>query len=973
MNDNQPAVASADTAYPPELARLEDDLVKERRKGAGLPPNGPRIGVALSGGGIRSATFCLGVFQALAKAKSETPGGLLGRIDFLSTVSGGGYFGSFLGRIFARAHIQGPADVAKVLTGEEQPAKGQTTFRFLRDNGRYLAPRGSGDLLQLITITVRNWLAVQTVLSIAVLAVFVALQYADMRLPPVYSAFCEFMPLCGWARADYMPIGVVQSPWFMWLIPLFALWVVPSAWAYWVVTMPLTKRQLFRRTDVVVLAVLAVAWAVGWIPRPNVDGTWPPPLVGAAAVAVLAGAAFLWALLCNPLAMFDWLLGILHIGSAEKAVAHASRSRNALTVALKRGLVVVAIVGVVAAVDSLGATAYALFRAEEGFTRLTTALATVLGAFGGVAVFGRQLLVFLSGEGENSGKSKRPRVPLSIVSWLVAILVLGAWLITWSAVSHGVAWQGVKPPYADALFTPPPTKIVDASAVVLTAEPGGTQTLRPLEQQQQSVFTPSTAAERSPTFTGRVLLLLILVVAAVGSVRTLLNASSMHMFYAQRLTRAYLGASNRKRLDDDQAHITEVIEGDDLPSDRYWNWPRLPHEPGGMDRVRAFFASGVHGVRSMFTKSTLPAREPPASPARTQASKGAPLHLVNVTINETLDGRTGVQIQDRKGVPLAVGPGGLSVGVRHHLIADEDVGFVAKPGDGHAVFALERLRDAPEVMTLGRWVSLSGAAFSSALGARTTVPLAFLATFANVRLGYWWDSGLGKGWTGPLLPVYRGLLSELIARLRGTGIRLWNLTDGGHFENLGGYELIRRKLPVIVLIDAEADPDFEFPGLSELIRKARLDFGAEIHFLDEDELRALKPRREEGFKLGPISLDEEPPVFTTLERLRRGKWNSDKDARAALSAEADRREYSHAHAALATVTYRDGTVGRIVYVKASLTGREPADVLQYHAEHPDFPHETTSDQFFDEAQWESYRRLGEYVGGIVLIAAVLSG
>ena len=61
------------------------------------------------------------------------------------------------------------------------------------------------------------------------------------------------------------------------------------------------------------------------------------------------------------------------------------------------------------------------------------------------------------------------------------------------------------------------------------------------------------------------------------------------------------------------------------------------------------------------------------------------------------------------------------------------------------------------------------------------------------------------------------------------------------------------------------------------------------------------------------------------------------------------------------MTYRDGSVGRIVYVKASLTGREPADVLQYHAAHPDFPHETTSDQFFDEAQWESYRRLGEYV------------
>jgi hypothetical protein len=40
-------------------------------------------------------------------------------------------------------------------------------------------------------------------------------------------------------------------------------------------------------------------------------------------------------------------------------------------------------------------------------------------------------------------------------------------------------------------------------------------------------------------------------------------------------------------------------------------------------------------------------------------------------------------------------------------------------------------------------------------------------------------------------------------------------------------------------------------------------------------------------------------------------------------------------------------------------GSESADVLGYHKEHPDFPQQTTADQFFDEAQWESYRRLGD--------------
>jgi hypothetical protein len=73
------------------------------------------------------------------------------------------------------------------------------------------------------------------------------------------------------------------------------------------------------------------------------------------------------------------------------------------------------------------------------------------------------------------------------------------------------------------------------------------------------------------------------------------------------------------------------------------------------------------------------------------------------------------------------------------------------------------------------------------------------------------------------------------------------------------------------------------------------------------------------------------------------------------------------HAALFKVKYPgSGPHSLLLYVKASMTGDEPTDVEQYHVEHPDFPHETTADQFFDEPQWESYRRLGEHVGDMVL-------
>src|SRR4051812_38801591 len=84
------------TAYPGQLRSAETALIDERRTKAGVDTYAPVVGFALSGGGIRSATFCLGLFQALAQQK------LVRRIDVLSTVSGGGYFGSFLGTAFSR-------------------------------------------------------------------------------------------------------------------------------------------------------------------------------------------------------------------------------------------------------------------------------------------------------------------------------------------------------------------------------------------------------------------------------------------------------------------------------------------------------------------------------------------------------------------------------------------------------------------------------------------------------------------------------------------------------------------------------------------------------------------------------------------------------------------------------------------------------------------------------------------------------
>ena len=261
MSDSSRVVPAA-TAYPPELEGAEDDLIVARRRAcmSGDAMTAQRIGFGLSGGGIRSATFCLGVFQALAK---KPQGKLLERIDYLSTVSGGGYFGSFLGRLYSRKWIRNAADVANVLRDISPPIEGQGVFRYLRDNGRYLAPRGSGDVLTMIAITLRNWAAVQTVLIIAALTAFVALQYASLWVPTLIHAVLSVIGLINESVRDigaksfthlsnwWPPNGPIWwSGWFLLLFPILLLWIVPTSWAYWVIGQPLSRKEWWRRSDI---------------------------------------------------------------------------------------------------------------------------------------------------------------------------------------------------------------------------------------------------------------------------------------------------------------------------------------------------------------------------------------------------------------------------------------------------------------------------------------------------------------------------------------------------------------------------------------------------------------------------------------------------------------------------------------------------------------------------------------------------
>jgi len=228
-------------------------------------------------------------------------------------------------------------------------------------------------------------------------------------------------------------------------------------------------------------------------------------------------------------------------------------------------------------------------------------------------------------------------------------------------------------------------------------------------------------------------------------------------------------------------------------------------------------------------------------------------------------------------------------------------------------------------LTLATAMAISGAAASPMMGLETKSHLAFWMAILNVRLGYWLRNPKIHSWREQ--PGAMQLGREMIGKIDEHGAFL-NLTDGGHIENLGVYELLRRRCKFIVAIDGEFDPKMTFHALTNLQRLASIDFGISIE-LDLDELRLnSKKLSRSHFQFCRIK-------YPATDSLGAG-------------------------------------IGYILYVKLSLTGNEGEFIRKYRMDEPEFPHHSTANQFFSEAQFEAYRSLGEHIGEKLFIEA-LSG
>lgn len=218
----------------------------------------------------------------------------------------------------------------------------------------------------------------------------------------------------------------------------------------------------------------------------------------------------------------------------------------------------------------------------------------------------------------------------------------------------------------------------------------------------------------------------------------------------------------------------------------------------------------------------------------------------------------------------------------------------------------------PNGLTLGTAIAVSGAAANPNMGFYTKPDRAFVMTLFNVRLGWWLGNPkFPEKWLreGPF-PALWPLICELLLLTRETSPFV-NVSDGGHFDDTAVYEAVRRRCSTIFLVDANSTHE----NVARMIRKVRIDFGVDITQTDDLSAKGVPAR---------IYKIEYPATMT-------------------------QRGY-------------DGTLVRVYPALEPLEANLPADVADFHKQDPSFPADTLLNQWYGEAQFESYRKLGRQIG-----------
>jgi choline dehydrogenase-like flavoprotein len=865
-------------SYPAALENVEAKAICNRRRCArpgsedsddtypGRLPD-KTVGLALSGGGVRSATYCLGILQALAKQDR------LRDIDIMSSISGGGYIGGFLGRLYTRlspdSRDAAPDRVERTLKDLASPE-----IQWLRYNAQYLVGGGRHDVLFDIAVILRNLAAVHVWIGALVFGLLGALHWfaLDCSKFPRLSVICDTAP--PWWH------GLQLSTWWWVPLALFVLGVLPPSIGYWL-TMSRRPKQEWRSWLPFILWIAMLGCAIAGLSVPRIE-TWSAAALGVLLLAWFEQEAA--GLLIRDPTPSGAAAQPVNPGAAQPADG-ATVVRNRLTRLFGAALFSFVVSLLFVVLDTL-----AQWLLKNG-------LQIILWATSGTAPF----LLLLRG--------------------------LAASVLKRPSKTGETAPGGPGKTWASGLLM---DVLLAVLAFVLVFV-----LLLFLDVLVYAAFDFDPHAARF----GVVVALLIS--AVKGRVLLFLNLSSLQQSYAQKLVRTYLGASNDARVKPTGTNSPVPVGvadlGDDVPFDQYH-----PETSGG------------------------------------------PLHLISSCLNNTVDPSSGNQLRDDKGMPMCVGPAGISTGRRFHALwAERDLTTPARvapvsavrvrpdPNEFHALARSDNEPVTVERLRLGQWIAISGAAASTGLGRNTKLAVSLLLGLTNIRIGYWWNTGISrykrpgcypagpwrqiKSVPSKIFTLQAKLLDEWRAYFEGPAARLWYLSDGGHFDNTGVYELIRRRLPFIVAVDATADPHYRSDPLALLVRQVRYDFCATITWLDPVVARANRHQPPAGWEAFPPEKDK-----PALPEWIKGWLDPD-----ALCAFADLKRDGRYGAALARITYSDQheRTSWLLFIKPTVGGDLPNDARTYAENHEDFPQQTTADQFFDDNQWEAYRVLG-YCAGV---------
>ncbi len=868
-----------------DVRTQEAAVIAAGREQAGI--NEPGLtALCLSGGGIRSASFCLGVMQALADAR------LLPRFDYLSTVSGGGYIGTWLQTLIhyrgidsAMRELETPDPVADAAAGRAAPESLSTLRRYTN----FLTPNpgfASLDLWTDIVLALRNillnWLVFLPLLLFAVLGPILARTLvwavqpapADLLASTVQAVFLVIAGIAAAFATYWSALGLpnhrldhtIEPPKGPISINPFSdtriTWLILAPYCVWLLLVPPALdiapcRDLGERVPWVAVTYCAALMA-GYMIAATVQ-----TLRRDANRGLFWTNALAWLIACAVSAGMVWL-GVVVI-----------RAGMAMVVQDGNTLLVIVMPAWLAVSNAIHSAVFVGLRRDgrlfdldrEWLARLSALKLRAACLWSGLcfAAIGVSAMITYLNTAQHWAALTAPLATGPLVAWVgkkasnEAKTALAARFSLRTLTTEALLNLG------GAIFM-----------VALLAWLGLLVQQLVLGQAQIAVghwFAIDWDKCKGLLLIGHCLALALLGVVILSVTQKVnVNRFSMHALYRNRLTRAFLGSAHGRQ--------------------------RTPEEFTRFDPNDNF----------------------PLSQLRTGSGLWPLFPVINMTLNLTSSGRS--DWAERKAASFFATP--LHCGSN----------ALATPGPGHAgpgVFVPTGLYGGQETveashghdggMTAATAMTISGAAVSPSWGYHSSQLTAFLMTLFNMRLGAWLPNPAVVTDPRKLAlarpeRAVRSLLGELLGMTKGTDSSIY-LTDGGHFENLGVYEMFRRRCQLIVVVDAGEDGTCLYEDLGNAIRKARIDLGTEVTFDAAPRIRARA--KEPGA----------PPSIGF---------------------------------AVATVTYDDmpGVTAQLLYIKPSYLSDMPADSLSYALLNQAFPHESTLDQWFSESQFESYRRLGAY-------------